>query len=119
MNEHAVEVGKMEKWRGERAVERGGTRDLMVVTGVRKTAVNRVDRGTHHCWGLQGCAQPPNMLPRRLITLILSNMMSEMKKDKSSMVCAVPGSHVGICGLLPQAVLKPKVHEDVCELGCH
>lgn len=45
--------------------------------------------------------------------------MSEMKKDKSSMVCAAPGSHVGICGLLPQAVLKPKVHEDVCELGCH
>lgn len=24
------------------------------------------------------------------------------------------GGHVGICGLLPQALLKPKVHEDVC-----
>lgn len=88
-------------------MERGGTRDLMVVTGVRKTAVNRVDRGQ------QGGVQPPNTLPSHLITLILSNMRSEMKKDKSSMVCA------GICGLLPQAMLKPKVHKYVCELGCH
>lgn len=78
-----------------------------------KTAVNRVDRATHHCWGRQGGVQPTNTLPSHLITLILSNMMSEMKKDKNSMVCA------GICGLLPQAMLKPKVHEYVCELGCH
>lgn len=32
--------------------------------------------------------QPPNMLPSHLITLILSIMLSKMKKDKSSMVCA-------------------------------
>lgn len=28
------------------------------------------------------------------------------------MVHAAPGGHVGICGPLPQAVLKPKVHVD-------
>lgn len=34
--------------------------------------------------------------------------------QKTTMVHAAPGGHFGICGPLPQAVLKLEVPEDVC-----
>lgn len=33
-------------------------------------------------------------------------------KDLYALYCS--GGHVVICGLLPQAVLKPEVHVDIC-----
>lgn len=67
----------------------------------------------------------PNTLLSHMISLILSSKpFSEMKKvscsifwigfpQKISMVCPAPGGHFGICGPLPQAMLKPEAHVDV------
>ena len=64
------------------------------------------------------------MLPGLRLALVLSNdgtseiwdrSFSQLGLFEKSLVCGVPGVHFVICGLLFQAMLKPKVHVDVCD----
>lgn len=110
------------------------TRDPMRVTGTREGCGQwgnmslpcRADRVVGSRLEL---TRPSNMLPSCIITLALSNdRISEMKNGSFSgmdLLGRPPWSILLLqpCWplwylLLPQAMLKPEVHVDVCGLGC-
>lgn len=119
----------MEDWSGRCSVERDRTQDAKAVTGVREGCGGR---GVITEQGPQGGGQQPeayaNSGPTRCPPhnhIVLTEEGQDFQHEqwfifwigphqKTSMPCASPRSHFAISGPLCQAVLRPKVHVDVC-----
>ena len=103
-------------------VTRGGGERRLQLTGERsrgqisRVVCSRLDLVQTQSTGLMSTLALSN---DRMSKRTSSSFSGLDPPQKNSVVRDAPEGHVGIHGLLPQAVLKPSVHVDVPGLGGH